>query len=275
MDAKDPLSPALWIVAAATRLLVTAVGAVLMTVWWKHLFNVLDPVVMPTTDDPNNQSASSAADPYPAQRLRMVERQLRARDIVDPRVLDAMGRVPRERFVPEQLLPAAYDDGPLPIGLGQTISQPYIVALMTQLARPTPRCRALEVGVGSGYQAAVLAELCGAVFGLEILEPLADSARRRLDALGYRNIEIRCSDGYRGWPERAPFDVILVAAAADHVPQPLVDQLAPGGRLVIPVGCGYQELLLMEKRPDGSISRRSVAPVQFVPLTGEAQQRRQ
>ena len=196
---------------------------------------------------------------------------MRRRDIRDPNVLKVMGRVARDRFVPASERGRAYEDYPLPIGLGQTISQPYIVALMTQLAQPTADSRALEVGAGSGYQTAVLAELCKEVYGIEILRPLADRASKRLAAMGYKNVTIRCGDGYQGWPEHAPFDVILVTAAPDHVPQPLVDQLAPGGRLVIPVGRGFQQLLLIEKRPDGSIARQSVAPVQFVPMTGEAE----
>ena len=213
-------------------------------------------------------------DPYAAARRRMVDRQLTDRDITDARVLKVMGRVPRHRFVSKELWKRAYEDYPLPIGLEQTISQPYIVALMTQLARPTPDCRALEVGVGSGYQSAVLAELCKQVYGIEILQPLAEEAKKRLAELGYKNVSVRCGDGYQGWPEHAPFDVILVAAAPEQVPQPLIDQLAPGGRLVIPVGRYFQELLLIEKRPDGGIDRTTVAPVQFVPMTGEAEQKR-
>jgi protein-L-isoaspartate(D-aspartate) O-methyltransferase len=211
-------------------------------------------------------------DPLAAARQYMVERQLRGRDITDPDVLRVMGRIPRERFVSEELHGKAYADHPLPIGRGQTISQPYVVALMVQLARPGPECRALEVGVGSGYQAAILAELCKEVYGIEILEPLADDARARLAALGYSNVAIRCGDGYEGWPEHAPFDVILVSAAPEQVPPPLVAQLAIGGRLVIPVGRGSQELRLIEKRPDGSLYHRTAAPVQFVPMTGKAEQ---
>lgn len=211
-------------------------------------------------------------DAFALARWRMVEDQLRARDIVDPSVLQAMGQVPRERFVPDSAKRSAYEDHPLPIGLGQTISQPYIVALMTQLARPTRNDRALEVGVGSGYQTAILAMLCKHVYGLEILEPLADAAAERLADLGHTNVTVRCANGYQGWPEHAPFDVILVTAAPEQVPQALIDQLAPGGRLVIPVGSyDYaQELLLIEKRPDGSLHRRNIAPVRFVPMTGES-----
>ena len=222
-----------------------------------------------------------AADDDPAERLfadqrqRMVERQLLDRDITDQRVLEVMGRAPRHRFVPEDLRDYAYRDRPLPIGHDQTISQPYIVALMTQLARPQPTARALDIGTGSGYQAAVLAELCQQVYSIEILKPLAESARGRLKELGYGNIEVRCGDGYRGWPQHAPFDVIIVAAAPDHVPKPLLEQLAIGGRLVIPVGryFQFQHLLVCEKRRDGSIHQREVVPVAFVPMTGEAQQR--
>jgi protein-L-isoaspartate(D-aspartate) O-methyltransferase len=211
-------------------------------------------------------------DSFASARRSMVEEQLRARDITDQKVLDVMGRVARERFVPEAEKPRAYDDHPLPIGPRQTISQPYIVALMTQLARPAPNDRALEVGVGSGYQTAILAELCNHVYGIEIIESLAKAARERLDSLGYTNVTIRCGDGYQGWREHGPFDVILVTAAPDHVPQPLIDQLAPGGRIVIPVGGMFQDLLLIEKRPDGSIRRHGMAPVQFVPMTGEAEE---
>jgi protein-L-isoaspartate(D-aspartate) O-methyltransferase len=207
-------------------------------------------------------------------RYRMVEEQLRGRDIVNPRVLEVMGRVPRERFVPLFARRHAYEDHPLAIGRGQTISQPYIVALMTQLADPRPGDRALDVGVGSGYQAAVLADLCKEVYGVEIIPRLATASSRRLGKLGYKNVAVRCSDGRRGWPEHAPFDVITVAAAPTYVPQPLIDQLALGGRLVIPVGVDYQELLLLEKRADGTVHRNGIAPVRFVPMTGQPDDRR-
>jgi protein-L-isoaspartate(D-aspartate) O-methyltransferase len=206
-------------------------------------------------------------------RRRMVEEQLCGWDISDPKVLEVMGRIPRQRFVPNYLRTQAYADSPLPIGRGQTISHPYIVALMTQTVRPTSRSRALEVGTGSGYQAALLAELCKEVYSIEILKPLADSARERLTSLGYKNITIRHGDGYQGWREHAPFDVILVTAAPDHVPQALVEQLAVGGRMLIPVGRDFQELLLLEKQQDGTVRREVVAPVVFVPMTGEAQER--
>ncbi len=224
-----------------------------------------------TEDAPGG--AGPAGDPYATPRARMVEEQLQRRDIVDLRVLEVMARVPRHEFVPESQRRLAYADGPLPIGHDQTISQPYIVALMTQLARPRRGGRALDIGTGSGYQAAVLAELTGEVYSIEIVCPLADEARERLLRLGITNVEVRCGDGYRGWPEQAPFDVIILAAAPDHIPQPLIEQLAPGGHLVLPVGDVYQELIDVEKHADGSVSQRSVIPVRFVPMTGESERR--
>ncbi len=183
-----------------------------------------------------------------------------------------MGRVPRQVFVLRGFQGSAYEDGPLPIGHGQTISQPYIVALMTQLVRPKPESKALDIGTGSGYQAAVLGELCKEVYSIEIVKPLADEARERLAELGYKNVTVRHGDGYNGWPEQAPFDVIIVAASPPGGPQALIDQLGPGGRLVIPVGRFYQELVLIERNEDGRIRRRTVAAVAFVPMTGEAQE---
>ena len=218
-------------------------------------------------------ASGDEADRWTARREAMVRQQIAARDVTDERVLEAMRKVPRHLFVPEPLREAAYQDSPLPIGHGQTISQPYIVALMTQLAGAAPGKKALDVGTGSGYQAAVLAEICDEVYTIEILCDLAEQARERLEALGYRNITSRCGDGYAGWPEHAPFDVIIVAAAPEEVPQPLIDQLAPGGRLVIPVGRVNQDLLVVEKTPDGSIRRFSYGGVRFVPMTGEAERR--
>lgn len=203
----------------------------------------------------------------------MVEEQLVDRGIRDLRLLEAMSRIPRHEFVEPSFQHKAYGDHPLPIGDNQTISQPYIVALMTQLAEPRPTDRALDVGTGSGYQAAVLAELCEEVYGIEILEPLAESSAERLGELGYDNAMVRHGDGFRGWPEKGPFDVILVAAAPPDVPEPLIDQLAPGGRLVIPVGRHFQQLLRLRKLPDGTVERDEVLAVRFVPMTGEAQQR--
>jgi protein-L-isoaspartate(D-aspartate) O-methyltransferase len=221
-----------------------------------------------------DSNEGEAAGERAAERRRMVDEQLRDRDISAPEVLAAFERVPRHRFVPPELAELAYADRPLPIGHEQTISQPYVVALMTQLARPKRHARALDVGTGSGYQAAVLAELCGEVYGIEIVRPLADAASRRLAELGYDNVEIRCGDGYQGWPEHAPFDVIILAAAPDHVPQALIEQLAPGGRLVLPVGRTSQEITVVEKQPDGTIRRWTEAAVMFVPMTGEAQVKR-
>jgi protein-L-isoaspartate(D-aspartate) O-methyltransferase len=189
---------------------------------------------------------------------------------LDPAVLAALGRTPRHRFVPPDQVAAAYANRPLPIGHGQTISQPYIVALMTDLLDVGPGARVLEVGTGSGYQAAVLAELGVTVFTLEIVEPLAREATARLAALGYDRVSVRHGDGYYGWPEQAPFDAVIVTAAASHIPPPLVDQLRPGGRMVIPVGSRFftQHLMLVDKQLDGTPTVRQLLPVRFVPLTG-------
>jgi protein-L-isoaspartate(D-aspartate) O-methyltransferase len=209
-------------------------------------------------------------DPYYHQRLQMVQVQLAARDITNTKVLDAMARVPRHRFVPTQYRNESYYDGPLSIGLGQTISQPYIVALMTQLASIDSTSKVLEIGTGSGYQAAVLASLVDHVYTIEIVEPLCHRAESTLTQLGYNNVSVKCGDGYRGWPEAAPFDAVIVTAAPDHVPQPLIDQLIVGGRMVIPVGAHNQDLLLITKTENGSVSRATI-PVRFVPMTGEAE----
>ncbi len=187
---------------------------------------------------------------------------------MSPRVRAAMARVERHRLVPPEQRALAYRNHPLPIGQGQTISQPYIVALSTDLIAPEPQHVVLEVGTGSGYQAAVLAEIVAKVFSIEIISSLGKEAEERLKQLGYKNIEIRIGDGYKGWPEKAPFDAIVVTAAAPRVPQALVEQLKPGGRLVIPVGAtgDVQELLLITKNADGSIRQKSILPVRFVPL---------
>ncbi|NJD06429.1 MAG: protein-L-isoaspartate(D-aspartate) O-methyltransferase [Methylococcaceae bacterium] len=188
--------------------------------------------------------------------------------ISHPGVLRAMAKVPRHEFVPVPLRDAAYDDRPLPIGHGQTISQPYVVAFMTEKLNPKPTDRVLEIGTGSGYQAAVLSGLVAQVYSIEIVEPLAERARRDLERLGYRNVKIRQGDGYQGWPEQAPFDAVIVTAAPDHVPQPLVDQLREGGRMIVPVGiAGDQTLYLFTKRA-GELEQRAVLPVLFVPMTG-------
>ena len=199
----------------------------------------------------------------------MVERQLRPRGIDDPRTLQAMAKVARERFVPKELQARAYEDRPLPIGYGQTISQPFIVAFMTQELKPKPADRVLEIGTGSGYQAAVLAELVAEVYTIEIVKPLAQSAEARLRELGYKNVHVKTGDGYKGWPEHAPFDAIIVTAAPDHIPQPLVEQLKEGGRMVIPVGGNFvQSLNVLEKR-GGAVKQTAAIPVKFVPLTRE------
>ena len=222
-----------------------------------------------------------AQDTYEPQRKRMVEeiaalaRETRSetgRTVLSERVMAAMAKVPRHEFVPDGEKRNAYANRPLPIGLGQTISQPYIVALMTDFMEVEPGDRVLEIGTGSGYQAAVLSELAGTVYTVEIVEPLAREAQERLKRLGYRNVTARTGDGYQGWPEHAPFDSIMVTAAPREVPQPLIDQLKAGGRLVVPVGgqASGQSLLLIEKQPDGKITRRNVLAVRFVPLTDKS-----
>jgi protein-L-isoaspartate(D-aspartate) O-methyltransferase len=201
-------------------------------------------------------------------RERMVGDQIEARGVRDQRVLAAMRTVPRHRFVPAGQEAAAYFDTPLPIGHDQTISQPYIVALMTELARPAAKDRALEIGTGSGYQAAVLARLVEHVYTIEIVEPLARQAAHNLQSEQVANVTVRAGDGYAGWPEHAPFDIILVTAAPDHIPQPLLDQLKPGGRMVVPVGPVHaiQQLKLIEKDGSGRIRTKRIADVRFVPL---------
>lgn len=216
--------------------------------------------------EPENDPDADAT--FLPSRQRMVSHQLAGRDISNQRVLSAMERVPRQCFVSDELRGQAYADFPLPIGHGQTISQPYIVGLMTQLVDPKPGDRALDVGTGSGYQAAVLGELVDRVFSLEIVESLAAAADKRLKSLGYRNVTVRHGDAHRGWESESPFDVIIVAAAPDHVPQSLVDQLARGGKMVIPVGDRMQTLILIDKQSDGTVVQREIAPVAFVPMTG-------
>jgi len=223
---------------------------------------------------------ASAQDPYVEQRQRLVdqlvfEMQATSGDTglhkLRDSVLRAMRTVPRHRFVPPELEAESYRNRPLPIGLGQTISQPFIVALMTELLDPRPDARVLEIGTGSGYQAAVLAECVAKVYTIEIVAPLGARAREVLNGLGYKNVEVRIGDGYKGWPEAAPFDAIIVTAAPDHIPQPLLEQLAPKGRMVIPVGSrhGIQDLLVITKDAEGrAVTERTIA-VRFVPLTRE------
>jgi protein-L-isoaspartate(D-aspartate) O-methyltransferase len=203
----------------------------------------------------------------------MVEKQLRPRGIDDARVLRAMAKVPREKFVAKELEARAYEDRPLPIGFGQTISQPFIVAFMTQALKPKATDRVLEIGTGSGYQAAVLGELVAEVYSIEIVRPLAQRAAIVLNALDYKTVLVKAGDGYKGWPEHAPFDAIIVTAAPDHVPQPLIEQLKEGGRMVIPVGKSFaQELKVFEKH-GGVLKQTAVLPVRFVPLTRDPEGR--
>lgn len=208
-----------------------------------------------------------------AQRQSMVDSQMEARGVRDPRVLAAMREVPRHEFVPEPWRHLAYSDRPLPIGYEQTISQPYIVALMSEALALTGDEIVLEIGTGSGYQAAVLCELASHVYTIEIVPQLAERAQAVLEMLEYKNVSVKAGDGYRGWPEHAPFDAIMLTAAPEHVPQPLLDQLKPGGRLVLPVGGGLQHLVRMTRTPDGFESD-TLAAVRFVPMTGEAQKKR-
>src|SRR5436189_1060253 len=218
------------------------------------------------------QQVPSASD-FAAQRQRMVEQQLKPRGIKDERVLAAMAKVPREEFVPVEARADAYEDGPLPIGFDQTISQPYIVAFMTEQLQLRPSDRLLEIGSGSGYQAAVLAELVADVYTVEIIEPLAKTAQATLQRLGYKNVHLKIGDGYQGWPEEAPFDAIIVTCAPDKVPQPLVDQLKDGGRMVIPVGERFaQQLYLLEKK-NGQLKESVTLPVRFVPMLREGQRK--
>ena len=203
-----------------------------------------------------------------AKRIRMVEQQIERRGVEDPRVLAAMREVERHRFVPEDAVDYAYDDTPLRIGHGQTISQPYIVALMTELLELEEDDRVLEIGTGSGYQAAVLSLLASEVYSIEIVEPLGETARARLDSLGYGNVEVRIGDGYQGWPEHAPFDKIIVTAAPPEIPPKLIEQLADGGRMVLPVGEAYQQLVLLQRR-GGVIEERTITGVRFVPMVHE------
>ncbi len=205
----------------------------------------------------------------PTDREKMVNDQIIMRGVKDKLVLSAMRKVPRHEFVPENLRRYAYEDTPLEIGEDQTISQPYIVALMTELLGLKGGEKVLEIGTGSGYQAAILAEIAKEVYTIEIIKSLADSAKERLKRLGYKNITVKCGDGYQGWKEYAPFDGIIVTAAPDHIPQPLIDQLKVGGRLVIPVGSEIQELKLLIKTDKGIIEK-NIIPVRFVPMTGEA-----
>ena len=224
-------------------------------------------------------ACAQTPDPFAEPRAEMVRMQLTKAlfgrtPVRDERVLDAMRMVPRHEFVPESVRADAYKDTPLPIGAGQTISQPYIVGFMTEALKSKPGDTVLEIGTGSGYQAAVLAALVENVYSIEIVKDLGERARVDLQRIGIENVEVRIGDGYRGWPEHAPFDGIIVTAAPDHIPPALVEQLKVGGRMVIPVGpeARTQKLLVLEKREDGSVSREELMLVRFVPFTGEAQE---
>ena len=229
---------------------------------------------------PDTGRCAEHEDPYADARrmlVRTIEEHVRqtsaylGKSELDPRVIAAMATVPRHEFVPEVLRGLAYADKPLPIGNDQTISQPYIVAIMTDLLDLPPDCKVLDIGTGSGYQAAVLAEICASVYGIEIVEPLGTQAAKRLDRLGYDNVSVRIGDGFFGWPEEQPFDAIVVAAATGELPAPLVEQLRPGGRMIIPLRSGFasEQLVLVEKHADQSITTREILPVLFVPLTGD------
>ena len=245
MHARRVTGSIVWLVAAAA--LLVAAGATL---------------------PPVQTQAQTVASDQQARRREMVEQQIQRRGVKDARVLQAMRKVARERFVPDELMPYAYDDRPLPIGLGQTISQPYIVAYMTEALGVEPQHKVLEVGTGSGYQAAVLGELARQVYTIEIVPELARRASRTLREAGYTNVHVREGDGYAGWPEHAPFDRIMVTAAPEQIPKPLIDQLGPRGRLIIPVGeqGRTQWMTVVEKGSQGLVQRRTI-PVQFVPFT--------
>jgi len=226
-----------------------------------------------------NSAPLFAADKYTSARQDMVKAIISDvqttsiyldKEALDPRVMDAMAKVPRHEFVPFLQKSYAYQNRPLPIGHGQTISQPYIVAIMTDLLKPKPNDRVLEIGTGSGYQAAILSEVVSEVYTIEIISALGEEAEKRFKKLHYRNIHSRIGDGYYGWENAAPFDGIVVTAAASHVPPPLIAQLKPGGRMVIPVGSPFllQYLVIVEKHPDGKVTSKQILPVRFVPLTG-------
>ena len=218
------------------------------------------------------ESPMASDDAYTTARQRMVETQLKApgRDITDAGVLRAMAETPRHEFVPLGKRDEAYEDSPLPIGYGQTISQPYVVAFMTETLEPRPTDKVLEIGTGSGYQAAVLSPLVAEVYTMEIVEALGRRAEADLRRLGYGNVKVRIGDGYRGWPEAGPFDAIIVTCAPDAIPEPLISQLKEGGRMVIPVGPAFNQMLYRLTKRNGRMERQAVLPVLFVPMTGES-----
>lgn len=223
-----------------------------------------------TPADVSATAVTQDSEAYRKARELMVQQQIAGRGVSDQRVLEAMRTVPRHLFVPQVMQPFAYFDSPLPIGHQQTISQPYIVGFMTAALALKQEDRVLEVGTGSGYQAAVLSLLVSEVYSIEIVEPLATEAAARLQRLGYANVTVRAGDGYRGWPDAAPFDAIMVTAAPDHVPKPLLEQLAPDGRVVLPVGKNFQTLMRI-RRTEKGFKKERLLPVRFVPMTGEAE----
>ena len=220
-------------------------------------------------------TGSFPTDEYKAKRLKMVEKDIKGRGIKDKRVLDAMASIERHLFVDAIFKSSAYNDHPLPIGEDQTISQPYVVALMTEALKLKPTDRVLEIGTGSGYQAAVLAEIVSEVYTIEIRKGLAEKADKLLKKLGYRNIKVKYADGYYGWPEHAPFDAIIVTASANHIPPPLIKQLKEGGRLIIPLGSTvYFQMLTLASKTKGELELEQLGSVAFVPMTGEAMKKK-
>ncbi len=242
----------------------------------KEMFFILYSIVILSLFLFMNISSLNAFDPYETKRKVMIDRDIKGRGIKDISVINTMAKIPRHLFVAEKLKDKAYEDHPLPIGEGQTISQPYVVALMTEAIKLKPTDRVLEIGTGSGYQAAVLAEIAKEVYTIEIRKSLADMATQRLKDLGYTNVKVRCSDGYFGWEEYAPFDAIMVTAAANHIPPPLIKQLKKGGRLILPLGSTfyYQTLTLVTKNKDGTLRVEQMGPVAFVPMIGEINKKR-
>lgn len=211
---------------------------------------------------------------FAAERARMVRQQVALRGVNETRLLAAMRKVPRDQFVPEAVRNLAYTDQPLPIGYDQTISQPFIVAFMTERLQLRPTDRVLEIGTGSGYQAAILAELAREVYTIEIVAPLGERAKTTLQRLGYKNVHVKIGDGYQGWPEEAPFEAVIVTCAPEHVPRPLIDQTREGGRVIIPVGAAGSQLLYLLEKKAGRLQQRAVLPVRFVPMTGSAQEQK-
>ena len=227
-------------------------------------------LLVPGCSDGSGDGPSAADPTRQAERDRMVERQIEARGVKDPAVLGAMRRVPRHQFVPGLYASQAYWDGPVPSGHSQMISQPYVVAFMTEALRLHSDDKVLEIGTGTGYQTAILAELARDVFSIEIVKPLADQAAEKLKELGYTNVQVRAGDGYQGWPQHAPYDAIIVTAAPDHIPQPLLDQLTLGGRLILPLGKKHSQSLVLIRRTHSGFEHTTLLPVAFVPMTGEA-----